>query len=223
MARTNTGSGAAPTRRERGAATRARILDAAVASIDAVGFAGTTAQQIANGAGVSVGAVQHHFPAKSEILDAVLERSFESLARRFDGIEVDGLSLAERIDLFVDRAWLHYGSAAFRSTLVILSNAPDATARDARSEAALRASAARATTLWNRVFADIAMPAKRRREIRDYAFASLSGLAIANRLQPDAAAARIQTEALKIALAAVFEAARSRARDPRARANRRGP
>jgi AcrR family transcriptional regulator len=212
----NANSGVSSTRGKRGAATRARILDAAVASIDAVGFANTTAQQIARAAGVSVGAVQHHFPAKSEILDAVLEHSFDSLARRFEGIELEGLDLEARISLFVDRAWLHYGSATFRSTLVILSNVPDANTRDARSNAAIRASAARATKLWNRVFSGVDLPARSQREIRQYAFASLSGLAISNRLQPNAAAARAQTETLEIALAAVFEEARARHRRERA-------
>jgi AcrR family transcriptional regulator len=206
MAGASSASGAGTTRGERGEATRARILDAAVESIDAVGFASTTAQQIARGAGVSVGAVQHHFPAKAEILDAVLERSYESLASRFDGVEVAGLALDERISIFVDRAWGHYGSAAFRSTLAILTNAPDARAGDVHSEAALRASAKRASELWRRVFGEVEVPAARRREIRHYAFASLAGLAIANRLQPNAGAIRGQLALLKQSLRAIFAA-----------------
>jgi len=212
VAGTSGGAIARTARGERGAATRARILDAAVASIDAVGFASTTAQRIARGAGVSVGAVQHHFPAKSEILDAVLERSYENLASRFEGVDVAELGLDERIALFVDRAWGHYGSAAFRSTLVILLNAPDARAGDARSEAALRASSKRATKLWNRVFTGVDVPAARQREIRHYAFASLSGLAIANRLQPNARAIRGQLALLKQSLRAIFAADAEHAR-----------
>jgi AcrR family transcriptional regulator len=208
----NAGATAGAKRQERAEATRTRILDAAVASIDAVGFAGTTAQRIAREAGVSVGAVQHHFPAKSEILDAVLERSSANLASQFEGIEVDRLDLDARISLFVERAWRHYGSAAFRSTLVILSNAPDAAADDAGSQAALGASGRRADGLWKRLFRDAKVPARRQREIRDYAFSSLSGVAIANRLQPNPRAIRGQLALMKQALAALFASATQESR-----------
>jgi AcrR family transcriptional regulator len=199
------------TRADRSATTRARILDAVVASIDDVGFARTTAQRIARGAGVSVGAVQHHFPAKADILAAVLERSFRNLSAKFKGVSVEGASLAERVGIFVDRAWLHYGSAAFRSTLEILSNARGL-ASDGGGEAGAQpilASARRATRLWNSIFSNVDLPARRQREIRQFAFASLSGLAIAQRLQPARNGMRPQVEMLKTSLHTVFERALS--------------
>jgi AcrR family transcriptional regulator len=175
-----------------------------VASIDAVGLARTTVQRIARKADVSVGAVQHHFPARSDLLAAVLERSAQNLAAQFEGLDVLGLDLAARVDRFVDRAWKHYGSAAFRSTLVILSDAPPASAGDPRSTAAVHVSARRAALVWNALFSDWEGSAAQQRAVRNYAFASLAGLAIANRLQPDAAAVRVQIGMLKVALRAVF-------------------
>ena len=105
---------------DRSAETRARILAAAVRCVDELGFARATFQRIARRAGVTVGAVQHHFAAKEDVLRAVLEDSFEHLSRCFDGVCVEGASLEERVSIFIDRAWLHCGYPPFRSTLEIL-------------------------------------------------------------------------------------------------------
>jgi len=56
------------TQAERTAATRERILAAVVESIAELGIQRTTASEIARRAGVTWGAVQHHFGAKHGIL-----------------------------------------------------------------------------------------------------------------------------------------------------------
>jgi AcrR family transcriptional regulator len=55
--------------------TRRRILDAAGQFFASRGYAKTTVEEIASGAGVSKALVYHHFPGKEGILDAVLERT----------------------------------------------------------------------------------------------------------------------------------------------------
>jgi TetR/AcrR family acrAB operon transcriptional repressor len=54
--------------------TRHSILDAAERVFRAQGVSATTLQQIAAAAGVTRGAVYHHFNSKHEIVDAMLER-----------------------------------------------------------------------------------------------------------------------------------------------------
>lgn len=199
----------ARTRQERSAETRARILEAVIRSIDDIGFARTTSQRIARCAGLSVGAVQHHFATKDEILAAVLESSLRSLEARFEDVDVGDAPLVERIEIFVDRAWRHYGSAAFRSTAEILANARNLAAGDPDTPhaPAILASSRGATRLWNRVFAGIDLPARRQREIRRFAFAALTGMANTKRFQPAEAAMSPQLEILKTSLLAVFEQA----------------
>src|SRR5215510_3400488 len=112
----------APVRRtqaERTAETRRRILDAVVESIAEVGFQRTTASEIAKRAGVTWGAVQHHFGAKGGILEAVLEDTFERFEETLGDVSPE-LPLARRVELFVERAWAHFGSPHFRSTFEIL-------------------------------------------------------------------------------------------------------
>lgn len=180
-----------------------------VHSIDEAGFARTTSQRIARCAGVSVGAVQHHFPAKDDILSAVLERSFQRLADRFEGASLQHASLEERVATFVDRAWQHYGSAAFRSTLEILLNARELSAEADTTARPILHSARGATALWSSLFGDVTRSTRRQRELRSFAFASLAGLAIAQRLQPPEAGMRPQLALLKTTLLALFAAERT--------------
>ena len=82
---------------ERTAETRGKILRAVVASIAEVGFQRRTANEITRRAGVTWGAVQHHFGGKDGILLAVLEDSFDRFAARLADIPVEGTSLEERV------------------------------------------------------------------------------------------------------------------------------
>ena len=71
---------------ERTAETRGRAMAAVVQ---------TTAAEIARRAGVTWGAVPHHFGDKDGILKAVLEASFNRFAERLAGVP-DGASLVVR-------------------------------------------------------------------------------------------------------------------------------
>ena len=97
-------------------------MSAVVESIAELGFKRSTASEIARRSGLTWGAVQHHFGGKDGILAAVLEDSFNRFAERLADIASEGVPLAERVELFVDRAWEHFASAHFRSTFEILQH-----------------------------------------------------------------------------------------------------
>ncbi len=88
---------------ERTAETRARIIGAVVESIAERGFQRTTASEIAQRAGITWGAVQHHFGGKDGMLIAVLEDSFDRFAHKLEDISTEGTSLEKRAALFIDR------------------------------------------------------------------------------------------------------------------------
>lgn len=69
----DTAPGAGRTQAQRTAATRAKLLDAAVDSLVELGYAGTSTQGIAKRAGVSRGAQLHHFPTKESLVVAAVE------------------------------------------------------------------------------------------------------------------------------------------------------
>ena len=160
------------THAERTSETRARIMSAVVESIAELGFQRSTAAEIASRAGVTWGAVQHHFGGKDGILVAVLEDSFARFAERLIDIDVDGVALERRVTLFVERAWAHFASAHFRSTFEILQHfAPDSAAD---WQTAMLASWNR---IWSRIFDDAHLSVARRATLQHYTISFLVGRA----------------------------------------------
>ena len=91
-------------------ATREKILRAVVELINASGYSGASSTAIAKQAGITWGAVQHHFGNKDEILQAVLELARDVYIESLSSAQLKSGSLEARIDLFVDKVWEHYKS-----------------------------------------------------------------------------------------------------------------
>jgi AcrR family transcriptional regulator len=161
---------------ERTAETRARIVAAVVESIAEVGFQRTTASEIARRAGVTWGAVQHHFGGKDGILLAVLEDSFSRFAERLSEIPTEGTSLEKRVSEFVDRAWVHFGSPHYRSTFEILLSfaGPDGPERELLWQSRMFEAWNR---MWDHLFGDSGLERRRSVTLQEYAISVLSGLA----------------------------------------------
>ncbi|HEY8494952.1 MAG TPA: TetR/AcrR family transcriptional regulator [Myxococcota bacterium] len=172
----------APRRRrshaERTAETQARIVAAVVDSIAEVGLPRTTAAEVTRRAGVTWGAVQHHFGGKDGMLMAVLADSFRRFEER---LATDGplaeLPLAERVHAFVERAWAHFASREYASTAEILRDAvrrADPRGEGPRWQEEMSRAFAR---VWRRVFGDRPATRARRGALQHYTIAVLSGLA----------------------------------------------
>lgn len=161
---------------ERTAETRARIVAAVVESIAEVGFQRTTATEIARRAGVTWGAVQHHYGGKDGILLAVLEDSFSRFAERLSGIPIEDASLEKRVGEFVDRAWEHFASPHYRCTFEILLNLPEPEGPAPEWVWQSRMFAAW-NRIWDHLFADARLPRHRSVTLQEYAISVLSGMA----------------------------------------------
>jgi AcrR family transcriptional regulator len=166
------------TQAERYAKTRRNIVDATVACIDSFGFPKTTMQRIAREAGITVGAVQHHFPSKSELLAAVLEDGFRSMSFELEHVLFVGKSLAERVALFIDHCWLHYKTPAFQANMYILlgmrNESP--TALDEWMQGPLADITTQGRELWLRVFDDIDLTEAEHIEYLYFVFSAMSGI-----------------------------------------------
>jgi len=64
-------------RQARSRATRARLLDAAISSLAELGWGPSTVSVVAERAGVTRGAAQHHFPTRGALFTAALEHVFQ--------------------------------------------------------------------------------------------------------------------------------------------------
>ncbi|MFY7066537.1 TetR/AcrR family transcriptional regulator [Nocardiopsis changdeensis] len=65
-------------RQERSRATRARLLEAAVDRLAGHGVAGATVGAVAEAAGVSRGAAQHHFPTREDLFLAAMRHMLDT-------------------------------------------------------------------------------------------------------------------------------------------------
>ena len=194
------------TQAERSATTRARILRAVVECVSELGFQRTTASAIAHRAGVTWGAVQHHYGGKDGILGAVLDDTFARFARRFDDWP-DDLALPARAARFVDCAWAHFGSTHYRTTLeILLHSLPAHTTKGAPGLQRHMLDAW--DGLWRRIFADRRLPRRRREVLAQYTVSVLTGLALHRVLQgPNAVEPRRQLALLTATLLAELETA----------------
>jgi AcrR family transcriptional regulator len=151
-------------------------MAAVVESIAEVGLARTTAPEIARRAGVTWGAVQHHFGGKHGMLVAVLEDSFRRFAEALAEIPREGASLEKRVSLFVDSAWEHFSSAHYRSTHEILMHLLGR--EDSRARREWRDRMSRDwDRIWRDFFADARLPSRRHFVLQNFTIAALAGLA----------------------------------------------
>lgn len=75
-----TARGAAP-KQDRSRATRQRLLESAVTCLAEHGWSGSTVSVVAEHAGVSRGAAQHHFPTREDLFTAAVEYVAEERSR----------------------------------------------------------------------------------------------------------------------------------------------
>lgn len=107
-------------KQDRSRATRQRLLEAAVACLAEHGWAGSTVAVVAERAGVSRGAAQHHFPTREDLFTAAVQHVAEersaalrTLFSREGGREGGRESIAAVVEALADL----YTSPLFRAAL----------------------------------------------------------------------------------------------------------
>ncbi|QNE75732.1 TetR family transcriptional regulator [Streptomyces finlayi] len=89
-------------KQDRSRATRLRLLEAAVACLAEHGWAGSTVSVVAERAGVSRGAAQHHFPTREDLFTAAVEYVAEERSAALRTLPVQGRAevVAALVDLY---------------------------------------------------------------------------------------------------------------------------
>src|SRR5882757_2088226 len=100
--------------------TREKLIDATIGLIREGGFAAASSSRIAQRAGMTWGAAQHHFRSKEEILEAILAIAYNRFIEIMDVPELHSGSMTERVHHFVERMWVHYQSDYFWVSVEIL-------------------------------------------------------------------------------------------------------
>lgn len=103
---------------ERSRATRQRLLEAAVDSLAANGWTGTTVAIVAGQAGVSRGAAQHHFPTREDLIAGAVEYATETRLNEYRARATElPAKGGERVRAVVDMLVELYVSPYFQAAL----------------------------------------------------------------------------------------------------------
>jgi AcrR family transcriptional regulator len=155
---------------------REKIIGAVISLIKEGGYSNASSSRIAERAGMTWGAAQHHFGSKDEIMIAILDLSHERFTARMADPALRAGSVAERAGRFIDRMWEHYQDDIYIVVLEILlaTRGFHQAAPSSREESHARAH----HESMREIFADIRLDAARARETMTFAHFSLTGLAI---------------------------------------------
>lgn len=106
-------------KQDRSRVTRQRLLEATIECLAELGWTATTVSVVAERAGVSRGAAQHHFPTREDLFLAALEVMFDSrIVAALDQTEVDRSTEAVVTDLLES-----FSSPFFKAALQVWTNA----------------------------------------------------------------------------------------------------
>jgi AcrR family transcriptional regulator len=177
------------TQADRRAETQRRLLDATVACLTEDGYAGMSTNEIVRRAGVSRGALVHHFPTKAQLAVAALDRwlgdhlvEFEATFAALDPDE-------RRADVAIDVLWEMFKGPTYAAWLELAVAArTDADLRDRLTVVNDRFSEGVATTFRRTFGVDESATGYDPNVAVDFAFTVLSGAALGRVLAPADAA-----------------------------------
>jgi AcrR family transcriptional regulator len=177
------------TQAERRARTRQALLAATIETLVDAGYAGVTTRRVAERASVSIGALQHHFKTKSELVAAAIEHLNAELARELvERAPTASRSERELAETLLDALWeLHKGPLMAAVAELAVAARTDLELRDRLApvqRGAIAASSSVAAHLFPRAAAQPALMA-----VIDTALGTLRGLALLRFVDPSGAEA----------------------------------
>ena len=105
---------------ERVEAMRNRLLDASIDCLAESGYSGFSTNDVVRRAGVSRGALAHHFPAKADLVAAVADRLIAVRATEFR-VRFAGLAPKQRtVSRALDVLWSFFDDASFQALLELI-------------------------------------------------------------------------------------------------------
>lgn len=164
------------TQLERRETTRASLLASATLAVVHTGPS-TAVADVARRAGVSTGALQYHFPTKTELLVAVVENGWNDLVARTMSAPRSG-SPAERVASLVWSVWEAYQQPACRAAFIVSTDPnrdPDVAER---IDTAFATARARLDDVWADTFVDLDLPIERITTARRFARSHLNGMVV---------------------------------------------
>ena len=164
------------TRDQQASATRRKLLDVAIALLCDGGLSAVTSISVSARAGLTRGAVQHHFPNRRSLLRAVVDEVTAELMAL--PVAFPGETVRERIDAAVDRYWEYFRSTRYTALVQLsLGNSNDVPVRAWVADEIER-SQDLLDRKWHDAFRDTGASRQRIRSARLLVLAALRGFAM---------------------------------------------
>lgn len=167
------------TQAERRAATESRLLAATIECLLEQGYANTSTRDIAGRAGVTLGALQHHFSGKADLMAAAVKTLGNRMADEFMMEAQVAGTPGERIGELLDRVWRAHRGPLFTAGLELWVAARTDAALNAAMSVVADSQAARVTEGIIGAFPELAA-SPRFAEAVMIGLASLRGLAMSD-------------------------------------------
>ena len=183
-------------------ATQDNIISAVIGLIREKGYMAASSTEIARRAGVTWGAVQHHFGGKEEILGVVLERSHRKFQQRLGDARFTSGTPKARVAKYVDLAWEHYRGDEYMAAMEILLASRGQ--GGAIEDLSISRSREEHLALARRIFHDSTASNQRMQEAIYVVHCMLTGILIETVLEPAGFKPRVYTAHLKTVVMALL-------------------
>jgi AcrR family transcriptional regulator len=98
---------------ERSAESRRKLIEAAIQLVHEAGFSKLTITGVAQRAGLTTGAVQHHFASARELLRGVIDTVYPLFKMPALQIDIKTAGVAKCVDELIDQYWKVYSCAEY--------------------------------------------------------------------------------------------------------------
>jgi AcrR family transcriptional regulator len=171
----------APGRRsqeERSAETRRKLIEAAIEVLRESSYAKLTINKVTQRAGVTNGAMQHHFRSRDDLLLALMDAVYPVLQIPFEAIASEGLTVDQRVSKIVDLLWGIYSRPEYLAVWdIALGSRGDATLWP-RVQVYQKDIAAQMSREFVALFADLRLPPKEVERIFSLTVSYIRGVAL---------------------------------------------
>jgi len=176
---------------ERSAATIEKLCRTTIALIAEVGYANLTTTMIAQRAGISRGAILHHFETRTDLVKQATGGMWASVVEASAAIRADHRTRGLTADEVIDRAWTGLMTDTYVSVTIDMMTASRGD-RDLRAhvESWMRRMFESYRLTAREVFGAAGLPGEEAETLMLVMTSSLRGLRVAQMIEPDAAQAR---------------------------------
>lgn len=172
------------TQQERREETRQALLEGMMSALMELGYARTTTSEITRRAGLTSGALQHHFASKEELVLAVVEYQFEEVRTQLEAFANDGAS-EEAWKPFIELLGSIYAGRRYMAIWeIVMGTRADASLHTLVMQHRIQSQAI-LERLWSAIFMGSIPDKTKRVDLMHFTLSTLRGYVFYNAIAPD--------------------------------------